>query len=121
MSRTRKAEARERIFGRDGHRCVYCARTFPPEQLTLDHVEPQLRGGDHSDGNLVAACRECNALKASQPAWAYLAERPVERANFLRIAAEVWPRLRRAVRDAAREERRPRAGADERCPTPPDL
>jgi 5-methylcytosine-specific restriction endonuclease McrA len=96
------AALRERILRRDGYRCVYCGERFPPEQLTIDHVEPRMRGGDRSQGNLVTACRPCNARKGSLPAWAYLAERPVERANFLHYATAVWPRLRRAVEEAAR-------------------
>lgn len=98
----RDAGARERIFARDGYRCVYCATFFPAEQLTLDHVQPRMRGGDNSPGNLVTACRACNARKAARAAWSYLAELPEERANFLRLATAVWPRLRRAVDEAAR-------------------
>ena len=93
--------ARERILERDEYRCVYCGETFPGAQLTLDHVEPKMRGGDGSDGNLVSACRPCNTLKGGMPAWAFLAERPVERANFLVHARGVWPRLRRAIEEAA--------------------
>ena len=59
-----------------------------------------MRGGDNSDGNLVTACRACNARKAGAPAWAFLANNPAERANFLRLATSVWPRLRRAVEQA---------------------
>lgn len=100
---------RERVFVRDEQRCVYCGQVFPLEELTVDHVEPRMRGGDRSGGNLVTACRACNARKASLPAWAFLAERPVERENFLRYARHVWPRLRRAIVDAAaRAERRGR-------------
>jgi 5-methylcytosine-specific restriction endonuclease McrA len=94
---------RERVFARDGFRCVYCADVFPPERLTLDHVQPRMRGGDSSEGNLVTACAACNTRKGSQPAWAFLAEIPEERANFLRHATGVWPRLRRAVEQAARK------------------
>lgn len=93
---------RERIFARDGFRCVYCARVLPGEQLTLDHVQPRMRGGDNTPGNLVTACAACNTRKGSAPAWAFLAELPEERANFLRYAEGVWPRLRRAVEEAAR-------------------
>jgi 5-methylcytosine-specific restriction endonuclease McrA len=97
---------RQRIFERDGFRCVYCAERFPPEMLTVDHVEPRLRGGDGSEGNLVTACRSCNTRKGSLPAWAFLAENPQERENFLRLARAVWPRLRRSVEEAAcRKER----------------
>lgn len=95
-------ELRGRIFDRDERRCVYCGEVYPAPQLTLDHVEPRMRGGDNSEGNLVTACRNCNARKGGAPAWAFLADNPAERANFLRFATGVWPRLRRAVEQAAR-------------------
>jgi 5-methylcytosine-specific restriction endonuclease McrA len=96
--------ARERIFRRDSFRCVYCAGLFTADQLTVDHVEPRMRGGDRSDGNLVTACRPCNTKKGSRPAWAYLADEPVARENFLRYGTAVWPRLRRAVVEAVKKE-----------------
>ena len=83
-----------------GHRCVYCGAAFPQEELTVDHVEPRVKGGDNSEGNLVACCRACNREKAGLAAWSFLATRPVQRANFLRLARWVWPRLRRAVEEA---------------------
>lgn len=92
---------RDRVFARDEYRCVYCAESFPGEMLTLDHVEPRMRGGDQSEGNLVAACKACNQLKGSLPAWAFLADRPIERENFLTHGKAVWPRLRRAIEEAA--------------------
>ena len=94
---------RERIFRRDSFRCVYCAEIFTGDQLTLDHVEPKMRGGDRSDGNLVTACRACNTKKGSRPAWAYLAEDGAARENFLKYGVTVWPRLRRAVVEAAKK------------------
>ncbi|MBA2244538.1 MAG: HNH endonuclease [Gemmatimonadetes bacterium] len=96
-----RAALRQRILERDGYRCVYCGQHYPGDHLTLDHVEPRLRGGDWSEGNLVSACCDCNARKGSLPAWAFLADHPEERANFLRLARGVWPRLRRAVEQAA--------------------
>jgi 5-methylcytosine-specific restriction endonuclease McrA len=96
-----RVNLRERIFARDQQRCVYCGETFPGEELTVDHVEPRTRGGDQSEGNLVTACRVCNTRKGSQSAWAYLAGRPQEREMFLRHATAVWPRLRRAIEEAA--------------------
>lgn len=96
---------RARVFERDEHRCVYCAGVFPPEQLSLDHVQPRMRGGDNSPGNLVTACKACNTRKGSLAAWAWLADLPDERANFLKYAGAVWPRLRRAVVQAAARAR----------------
>lgn len=40
--------------------CAYCGST---ERLTLDHVIPLARGGQHRVGNLVAACKPCNSRK----------------------------------------------------------
>ena len=99
-------DQRARIFARDAHRCVYCGNIFPAVQLTLDHVEPRMRGGDRSAGNLVTCCASCNVSKGGRPAWAWLAENDAARANFLRFGAHVWPRLRRAVEEAAVKQRR---------------
>jgi 5-methylcytosine-specific restriction endonuclease McrA len=102
---------RERIFRRDRYRCAYCGEGFAASELTLDHVEPRLRGGDHSEGNLVTCCRACNTAKGGRAAWSYLAENAEVRARFLesvascdtRHAPAVWPRLLRAIEQAARD------------------
>lgn len=44
-------------------RCHYCNGTFPPEELTMDHIVPVARGGKSSRNNVVAACKECNNQK----------------------------------------------------------
>jgi 5-methylcytosine-specific restriction endonuclease McrA len=85
---------RHQIYERDGYRCVYCGEQFAPEELTLDHVEPRVRGGDRSEGNLVTACMRCNTLKGHQRLSRFLHDQPTARVNFFRLAAHVWPRLR---------------------------
>ena len=57
--RRRAPLTRRAVFLRDGHRCQYCSR--PAE--SIDHVVPRSRGGAHSWGNVVAACRRCNSQK----------------------------------------------------------
>jgi hypothetical protein len=94
-----------------GHRCVYCGAGEEVAPLTVDHVEPRMRGGDRSPGNLVAACAACNTAKGSLPAWSYLASRDAERERFLASAPHVWQRLRRAVEEAATRGRTSRGGA----------
>jgi len=66
---------RERDKGRDLRRsrwwqnrlargiCHYCGGTFPPGELTMDHLVPVARGGKSTPGNVVPACRECNSRK----------------------------------------------------------
>ncbi len=90
---------RIRIFERDQYRCVYCGEQFRPEELTLDHVEPRVRGGDRSDGNLVTACMACNTGKAHRRLSEFLRDSAVARANFFRYAVHVWPRILRALED----------------------
>jgi 5-methylcytosine-specific restriction endonuclease McrA len=92
---------RSEVFARDGHLCVYCGEGPPEVELTVDHVEPRMRGGDNSSGNLVTACVACNRSKGGLPAWAWLQDREEERVRFLTRATYVWPRLRAAVREAA--------------------
>ena len=90
---------REEIFARDEFRCVYCGRVHPAAALTLDHVQPRLRGGDRTAGNIVTACGPCNVLKGHRTLAEYLAANEVARENFFRYAAHVWPRHIRAVRE----------------------
>ena len=55
---------RKEIFARDGWACVYCGRAT--HDLTLDHVIPRHRGGQHTWDNLVSACKPCNHKKAGR-------------------------------------------------------
>jgi len=100
---------RDEIFARDGFRCVYCGVVHPAAVLTLDHVQPRLRGGDRTAGNIVTACRPCNVLKGHRTLAEYLAGNEVECENFFRYAEHVWPRHIRAVRQelARRGSRNP--------------
>ncbi|MDB4878371.1 MAG: hypothetical protein JWM41_4817 [Gemmatimonadetes bacterium] len=90
---------RNGIFERDEFRCVYCGEHFAADELTLDHVQPRVRGGDRSEGNLVTACKACNTLKGQRRLSAFLHEQPVARENFFLHARYVWPRLLKLVAD----------------------
>jgi len=43
--------------------CHYCGKKFKPEELTMEHIVPIVRGGRSVKGNIVPACRECNNRK----------------------------------------------------------
>ena len=88
---------RQDIFERDGYRCVYCGLVHEPDALSVDHVQPRMRGGDGSPGNLVTACRGCNTIKGGRPLATFLAEEPERRRNFFALARYVWPRHLKAV------------------------
>ena len=100
---------REQIFARDDYQCVYCGERYEPETLTVDHVQPRMRGGDRSGGNLVTACGACNARKGGMRLAEFLQADASAREHFFRLAAgHVWPRILRTVRDdLARAERTP--------------
>jgi len=43
--------------------CYFCQGRFAPQELTMDHIVPVIRGGKSTKGNLVPACKECNSRK----------------------------------------------------------
>ena len=55
---------RQRIFSRDDYKCQYCGKHN--RELTLDHVIPRYREGEHSWLNIVSACKNCNQRKAGR-------------------------------------------------------
>lgn len=73
------------ILRRDDFRCRYCGKVATESELHVDHVIPTTLGGTDEPGNLVCACKDCNAGKSSVPADAPLVE-SVE-ADALRWAA----------------------------------
>jgi 5-methylcytosine-specific restriction endonuclease McrA len=90
------------IFARDGWRCVYCGNVFDAAELTVDHVQPRVRQGDQSGGNLVTACQACNARKANLRLGEFLIHDATARDNFFRYAVAVWPRHLRALEQELR-------------------
>ena len=55
---------RREVFIRDRYRCQYC--DVLTRDLTIDHVVPRVRGGEHQWENVVAACARCNHRKAGR-------------------------------------------------------
>jgi len=41
-------------------RCQYCLKVIEPEEITVDHVEPNKNGGSLTLTNVVPACASCN-------------------------------------------------------------
>ncbi len=61
------ADTRAWLLRTHGPVCAYCGLTYPPRDLTLDHVTPR-RGQSAYDrrDNLVLACKRCNSAKADK-------------------------------------------------------
>lgn len=51
----------ETIKERHQHRCAYCG--CKPARLTMDHIIPLARGGQHEPSNIAPACSRCNSQK----------------------------------------------------------
>lgn len=47
------------------HCCVYCGRRM--QRLTMDHLTPLSKGGQHTVQNVVPACVSCNSRKQAGP------------------------------------------------------
>lgn len=43
--------------------CHYCGQRFSPDELTMDHIVPIIRGGKTTKNNVAAVCKECNNKK----------------------------------------------------------
>jgi len=56
-------EVRERVFTRDGRRCVWCRSA---KRLSLDHIWPWSLGGPDTEDNLQTLCRPCNSSKGAR-------------------------------------------------------
>ncbi len=52
------------VFIRDQYTCQYCGKQT--RELTLDHVIPRQRGGEHAWKNVVSACKVCNRRKGGR-------------------------------------------------------
>ena len=48
---------------RSSGQCHYCAESFPPGELTMDHVVPVSRGGLTAKSNVVPCCKDCTSQK----------------------------------------------------------
>ncbi|MHB1035611.1 MAG: HNH endonuclease [Pirellulales bacterium] len=52
----------ERLKLRHPHGCAYCGT---PQNLSLDHLLPSVKGGPERADNIVYSCRSCNSSKGS--------------------------------------------------------
>jgi len=60
---TLTAEEWEDIKRTFKNKCVYCGEQ---KKLEMDHIIPLSKGGNHTKGNVVPACRNCNAKKGDR-------------------------------------------------------
>lgn len=54
--------SRHGVLVRDNYRCAYCGKRNTSE-MTIDHIIPKSKGGQHSWENCVTSCLKCNSHK----------------------------------------------------------
>lgn len=54
------------IYMRDGMACCWCGATIEDAILTLDHLKPYSKAGDHEATNLVTCCHRCNSSRGNR-------------------------------------------------------
>jgi hypothetical protein len=63
-----RQDKRLAIYLRDGLACVWCGQAVEDGiKLTLDHIIPDVDGGENGADNLVCACHGCNSRRADRP------------------------------------------------------
>ena len=88
--------SRQALCRRDEFRCQYCDASPGQDALTIDHVVPRSRGGPTSWENCVAACADCNRVKADRT------PREAGMALRTRPARPRWSPVLRVPRDQVR-------------------
>lgn len=56
-------ETRMSVYNQSEGRCVYCGRSIPFDEMTIDHIVPLSKGGTNYEKNLQCCCKECNLMK----------------------------------------------------------
>ncbi|WP_228287606.1 HNH endonuclease [Acinetobacter pittii] len=54
---------RMQVYERDGFKCITCGTQ---KNLTLDHIKPEVLGGDSTIENLQTMCKTCNSRKGAR-------------------------------------------------------
>jgi hypothetical protein len=55
----------QKIWARDGFRCMFCNRKMGDVKLTIDHFVPLELGGEDKPDNYISTCSKCNKDKGS--------------------------------------------------------
>ncbi len=63
-----------------GNRCAYCKST---DKITMDHVVPVAKGGQHCQENVIPACLSCNCRKQDLDLDTFLSRHNLDRGSFL--------------------------------------
>ena len=54
---------RHSILRKTNYKCGHCGCELTYENCSFDHIIPQIKNGENSQDNLIAACKSCNHSK----------------------------------------------------------
>lgn len=57
---------RRDIYNRYTGHCAYCGKKIEFDDMTIDHIVPQSKGGKDTPENTVPACQLCNNQKSDR-------------------------------------------------------
>ncbi|WP_285410886.1 HNH endonuclease signature motif containing protein [Variovorax sp. efr-133-TYG-130] len=98
MRKSQRQRNRERARRAQRGTCIYCCRPMGKD-VTAEHLVARMDGGKDSRGNIVAACRRCNAGRhALFPAGAPEPETYQAFVLLMRAAGQ-WPPLQAPKKD----------------------
>ncbi len=58
--------SRKQILAKTSGLCYYCGDKLELSTFTVDHIIPQVSGGEDDADNLVPCCKSCNSAKGSK-------------------------------------------------------
>ena len=61
-----RQKIKEYIINRDGYTCCYCNTILSYQQITLEHIVPDSKGGTFNSTNLTVSCYYCNNRRGNQ-------------------------------------------------------
>lgn len=71
-----RPEKRQRLYARDGWRCLWCdRRAGATVKLSVDHFLAVQAGGSNRTDNLLTSCTTCNFRRQHRPALTFALER----------------------------------------------
>ena len=66
--------AKQRLFDHQRGICMGCGRKFGPDEMQLDHIVPESRGGPDCFHNWQLLCGSCNQRKGNKPHVVFMVE-----------------------------------------------
>ena len=60
MSKKQGLDWKKEIKERQGYRCAMCGKRFSVRELQIHHCQNRCRGGNNSNENCCAVCKECH-------------------------------------------------------------